>query len=162
MRAKPRLGWRRQAGTLVSTKTGVNGFPVQNREIETAPLPSSHEPSGGGRALTPSPPGRTHKPALAPGRAPFACGPDAAAAARCGASRRQRARRGRRGSRAPPWPPSPGPQQPGRIFSGTPGLQGGSGGEPPGGTKCVRGGGLGAQGCSLEGTRVCPLAKQLP
>lgn len=47
MRAKQRLAWKRQAGTLVSTKRGVNRFPVQGREMQTAPLPSSREPSGG-------------------------------------------------------------------------------------------------------------------
>lgn len=123
MRAKQRPGWKRQVGTLVSTKRGVNRFPVQGWEIETAPLPRVTSLAAG-RALPPSgephllkgrrprvPPGRTHKPARAPGRASSACGPDAAAAARCGASRRRRARRDRRGRRVPPWPPSPRPRR---------------------------------------------------
>lgn len=87
-----------------------------NRDRAAALESPSGEPLLKGRI--PEPPGRTHKPALAPGRAPFACGPDAAAAARCGASRRQRARRGRQGSRVPPWPPSPGPQHRGGSSRG--------------------------------------------
>lgn len=94
----------------------VPGANPGNRDRAAALESPSGEPLLKGRI--PEPPGRTHKPALAPGRAPFACGPDAAAAARCGASRRQRARRGRQGSRVPPWPPSPGPQHRGGSSRG--------------------------------------------
>lgn len=64
MRAKQRPGWKRQVGTLVSTKRGVNRFPVQGWEIETAPLPRVTSLAAG-LALLPS-----GEPQLLKGRHP--------------------------------------------------------------------------------------------
>lgn len=102
--------------------------------VKPSPRARSRVPS----ATILSAPGRTHRPAPAPGRAPFAYGPEDAAATQCGVSI---GLRGRRGRRAQPWPrsaasrrvpPAQDGARPGRGLARTPLRQGaGGGGESP-------------------------------
>lgn len=96
-------------GDSACPERGVTGSKMQgprNRDnVKQRDKPSPQQGAPPPQSLSSlSSRGLTHKLALAPGRAPFACGPDAAAAARCGPSRRRRARKDRKGRRVPPWP----------------------------------------------------------
>lgn len=51
---------------------------------------------------------------------------------------------------------------PGRVFSGTPGRQGGGGGEPPGGTKCVLGEGWALEAAPSKALASVPWGSSFP